>query len=83
MDKSRLKNLYYVISLDACIQLESGLSTTMRSCPLKLRGVFLSLAILESGEGDGTPLQYSCLENPWMEEPGRLQSLVSLRVGDD
>ena len=23
------------------------------------------------GEGDGYPLQYSCLENPWTEEPGR------------
>ena len=23
-------------------------------------------------EGNGTPLQYSCLKNPWMEEPGRL-----------
>ena len=34
------------------------------------------------GEGNGTPLQYSCLENPWTEEPGRLQSLVLLRVGD-
>ena len=32
------------------------------------------------GEGNGTPLQYSCLENP-MEEPGRLQSMRSLRVG--
>ena len=29
------------------------------------------------------PLQYSCLENPWMEEPGRLQSMGSLRVGHD
>ena len=29
------------------------------------------------GEGDGTPLQYSCLENPWTEEPGRLQSMGS------
>ena len=28
-----------------------------------------------SGEGNGTPLQYSCLENPWTEEPGRLQSM--------
>ena len=27
------------------------------------------------GEGNGNPLQYSCLENPWMEEPGRLQSV--------
>ena len=33
------------------------------------------------GEGNGTPLQYSCLENPMMEEPGRLQSMRSQRVG--
>ena len=33
------------------------------------------------GEGSGTPLQYSCLETPTMEEPGRLQSTRSVRVG--
>ena len=33
--------------------------------------------------GNGTPLQYSCLGNPWMEEPGRLQSMGSLRIGHD
>jgi len=28
------------------------------------------------GEGNGNPLQYSCLENPMdREEPGRLQSM--------
>ena len=27
------------------------------------------------GGGHGNPLQYSCLENPWTEEPGRLQSM--------
>ena len=27
------------------------------------------------GEGNGNSLQYSCLENPWTEEPGRLQSM--------
>ena len=27
------------------------------------------------GEGHGNPLQYSCPENPWTEEPGGLQSL--------
>ena len=27
------------------------------------------------GGGHGNPLQYSCLENPWTEEPGRLQSI--------
>ena len=26
------------------------------------------------GEGNGNPLQYSCLGNPWTEEPGGLQS---------
>ena len=32
---------------------------------------------------NGTPLQYSCLENPWMEEPGGLQSMGSQRVRHD
>ena len=32
------------------------------------------------GGGHGNPLQYSCLENPWSEEPGRLQSIGSQRV---
>ena len=27
------------------------------------------------GGGHGNPLQYSCLENPHGEEPGRLQSM--------
>ena len=34
-------------------------------------------------EGNGTPLQYSCLKIPWTEEPGRLQSMELLRVGHD
>ena len=33
------------------------------------------------GEGHGYPLQYSCLENPWTEESGGLQSIGSQRVG--
>ena len=27
------------------------------------------------GEGNGNPLQYSCLENPMKEEPGKLQTM--------
>ena len=27
------------------------------------------------GEGHGNPLQYSCLENPWTEEPGGPQAM--------
>ena len=32
------------------------------------------------GGGNGNPLQYSCLESPWTEEPGRLQSVGLQRV---
>ena len=35
------------------------------------------------GEGNGNPLQYSCLENSMSEEPGGLQSMGSERVGHD
>ena len=34
-------------------------------------------------EGNGSPLQYSCLENPRAEEPGGLQSTGSQRVRHD
>ena len=34
-------------------------------------------------EGNGTPLQYSCLENPMDGGACRLQSMGSLRVGHD
>ena len=32
------------------------------------------------GEGNGNPLQYSCWKIPWMEEPGKLQSMGLQRV---
>ena len=35
------------------------------------------------GEGKGNPLQWSCLENPGMGEPGGLPSMRSHRVGHD
>ena len=33
--------------------------------------------------GHGNPLQYSCLENPWTEEPGGTQSMGSHTVEHD
>ena len=57
--------------------------------PPKLKAFYFVLGYshLTIGEGNGTPPQYSCLENPmdggaW-EEPGRLQSMGSLRVRHD
>ena len=34
------------------------------------------------GEGNGNPLQYSCLENPWTEEPGGHYSSWGLKELD-
>ena len=45
--------------------------------------VFEDTLAPSSGEGNGTPLQYFAWKIPWMEEPGRLQSMGSLRVGHD
>ena len=40
------------------------------------------MSYYEVGEGNGNPLQYSCLENPMdREEPCGLQSMGSKRVG--
>ena len=33
-------------------------------------------------EGNGNPLQYTCWEIPWTEEPGRLQSTESQKESD-
>ena len=35
------------------------------------------------GGGHGNPLQYSCQENLWREEPAGLQSLGSQRIRHD
>ena len=35
------------------------------------------------GEGNGNPLQYSCLGDPLTEDPGGLQSMGLQRVGHD
>ena len=35
------------------------------------------------GEGNGNPLQYAWLDNPWTEESGGLQSMEAQRVRHD
>ena len=43
----------------------------------------LYLLLWTYGEGNGTPLQYSCLENPMDGGAWKAQSMGSLRVGHD
>ena len=38
-------------------------------------------SVRSPGVGKGKPLQYSCLENPKDEKPGRLQSMGSQESG--
>ena len=45
--------------------------------------MFFIFKIVILGEGNDNPLQYSCLEIPWTEEPGGLQATGSQRVGHD
>ena len=47
------------------------------------RDLAAAAAAYLDGEGNGTPLQYSCLEIPWTEEPSGLWSMGSLGVGHD
>ena len=49
-----------------------------------VRDMGLNLVLERSpGEGNGNPLQNSCLENPWAEEPGGPQPMESQRVGHE
>ena len=48
-----------------------------------LKGLKSLWVKLLSGEGNGNPLQYSCLENPMDGGAGGLQSMGSQRVGHD
>ena len=56
----------------------------MKNLPANARDTSSILGLgISPGEGDGNPLQYSCLENSMAEEPGRLQSMGSQRVRHD
>ena len=59
----------------------------VKNLPANARDVrdkgFISGLGRSPGGGNGNPLQYSCWRIPWTEEPGRLQSMGSQRVGHD
>ena len=59
------------------------IALTRRTFVGKVMSLLLNMLCRLVGEGNGTPLQYSCLEIQWIEKPGRLQSMGSLAVGHD
>ena len=63
--------------------LPQWLSSKESTCNVRASGDLGSIPGLGRSpeEGHGNPLQYYCLENPWSEEPCRLQSIGSQRVG--
>ena len=85
------KSIILLCSAFFIVQLSHPYMTTGKTIALtswtlvdKVMSLFFNmLSRLVIGEGNGTPLQYSCLENPWTEESGRLQSMGSLRVEHD
>ena len=56
--------------------------TVVKNPPANLGGTVLIPELERSSRvGNGNPLQYSCIGNPWTEEPGGLQSMGLQRVG--
>ena len=52
--------------------------SVVKNLPVKAGNMGLIPGLGRSpGGGNGNPLQYSCIGNPWTEEPGRLQSMGS------
>ena len=75
---------HYLLLLYICLTSENSFLTTLLLLIINTKKgkqmnyyAYPSWTLLEdcTGESNGTPLQYSCLENPWTEEPGRLQSM--------
>ena len=71
--------LPFTIYLSALFLRASQVVLVVKSLPANVGDIRDSSSIpgLERspGEGHGNPLQYSCLEIPWTEEPGGLQSI--------
>ena len=58
--------------------------TVVKKLPANARDTALIPGLGRSPGGrNGNPLQYPCLGNPWMEEPGGLQSIGSQRIKHD
>jgi len=76
--------MFKVLTLFCAVIGGSQVALVAKNLPFNTGDVRYMNSICRSGrspgEGHGNPHQYSCLESPWTEEPGRLQSIGSHRV---
>ena len=76
-EKKKKKQLFKLKKLDSCNTIIGGFpgGSVVKNLPTNAGDVSLIPELGRTpGEGNDNPLQYSCLEVPWTEEPGRLQS---------
>ena len=78
----QLAFLLLVVVTVSAKQLKNNASDTERLCNSIILNINC-LMLLFCGEGNGIPLQYFAWKIPWMEEPGKLQSMGLQRVGYD
>ena len=79
---------WFHVGLTGLISFQSeGLSIVFSNTTVQ-KHQFLSVQLslwsnshIHTGDSNGNPLQYLAWKIPWMEEPGRLQSMRSQRVG--
>ena len=82
-DEAQLINFYELYFCVASIKrLPAGLDSKASACNMGDPGSIPGSG-RPSGEGNGSPLQYLCPENPMDQEPGRLQSMGLQRVRHD
>ena len=79
----------HIVLFDICLtyvpRWASQVAIVVKNLPPNAIDAGAQVSIPGSGRfpGGGNPLQYSCLENPWTEESGWLQSIGSQRIRHD
>ena len=69
-------------TVNICVGFSGGSDGKESACDIGDLGLITGLGGSPGG-GNGNSSQYSCLQNPWTEEPGGVWSIKLQRVGYD
>ena len=78
-----LGSLLALSSTSPPVQVASGSQFIGRHYMMGFVDLYVGMSLLRSRQWHPTPGHFSAWKIPWTEEPGRLQSMGSLRVGHD